>query len=132
MARSSNQIQCRDSSHPHSAVQLTIDRHLLREVVEEVLREAIGILDWPAGRIALDEEEAAQACGVRRHVLRDMRLSGRIKAPRIGRKYVYTRDDLLVAIRSNRGNSDSEIEESEIREARTRKKINRLAGRAGQ
>ncbi len=88
------------------AVQLTFDRTLLRELVQEVLRETVGLLDWPAGRIALDEEEAALACGVRRHVLRDLRLSGAIKAQKLGRKFVYTREDLLVALRSNGGASE--------------------------
>lgn len=101
MARSSDQNLSFDNSYPQSTIQLTIDRHLLRKLVEDVLRETIGVLDWPAGRIALDEQEAAEACGVRRHVLRDMRLSGQIKAQKLGRKFVYTRSDLLAVLRSS-------------------------------
>lgn len=132
MARSSDQNLSFDNSYPHSTIQLTIDRHLLRELVEDVLRETIGVLDWPSGRIALDEGEAAEACGVRRHVLRDMRLTGQIKAQKLGRKFVYTREDLLAAIRSNRSNSDSEIIESKIEKVLARKKVDRLAGGAVQ
>lgn len=87
-----------DDSPAQAAVQLTFDRNVLRELVQEVLRETIGVMDWPTGRIALDEAEAAQACGVRRHVLRDLRLSGAIKAQKIGRKFVYTRADLLAVL----------------------------------
>lgn len=104
MARSLNQISSSDNSIPHATVQLTFDRHILRVLVEDVLRETMGVLDWPAGRVALDEAEAAQACGVRRHVLRDMRLSGQIKAQKLGRKFVYTRADLLTALRSSQEN----------------------------
>ena len=108
MARSSIQIPDSGGSHNPAAVQLTFDRTLLRELVEEVLREAFSALDWPAGRIALDEAEAAQACGVRRHVLRDLRLSGAIRAQKIGRKFVYTRADLLTALSTNQGTSNQE------------------------
>jgi hypothetical protein len=66
-------------------------------LIQEVLAEA-GPIDWPAGRVALDEAEAARACGVARHVLRDLRLSGRIKGRKLGRKIVYTRQDVLAAL----------------------------------
>ena len=98
MARNASHTAHQQDGESVPAVQFNLDRHLLRELVEEVLTEAISVLDWPAGRVALDEQEAAAACGVRRHVLRDLRLSGRIKAHKLGRKYVYTRDDLLTAL----------------------------------
>src|ERR1700733_3747753 len=101
MAHSSSENQGGSGSQNHAALQLTFDRTLLRELIEEVLRETFSVLDWPAGRIALDEDEAAQACGVRKHVLRDLRLSGAIKAQKIGRKFVYTRSDLLAVLRFN-------------------------------
>ena len=108
MARSSEQSPGGGGSHNPAAVQLTFDRTLLRELVEEVLREAFSALDWPAGRIALDEAEAAQVCGIRRHVLRDLRLSGAIKAQKLGRKFVYTRNDLLAALSFNQGGKDQQ------------------------
>lgn len=102
MTHSSGQHLGPDRSAPRANVQLTFDRQLLRELVEEVLTETIGVLDWPAGRVALDEAEAAHACGVGRHVLRDMRLAGKITTHKLGRKFVYTRADLQTALRSNR------------------------------
>ena len=108
MVRSSIQNPDSGSSHEPAALQLTFDRTLLRELVEEVLRETLSALDWPTGRIALDEAEAAQACGVRRHVFRDLRLSGAIKAQKIGRKFIYTRADLLAVLRSIQDTSGEE------------------------
>ncbi len=84
-----------------ASVEVKFDRQLLHELVKQVLSEAGELLDWPAGRIALPEDEAAQACGVGRHVLRDLRLSGVIKAHRLGRKVVYTRADLIAALHSS-------------------------------
>ena len=106
MAHSSVQNPDGGVSHNHAAIQLTFDRTLLRELVEQVLREAFSALDWPAGRSARDEAEAAQACGVRSHVLRDLRLSGAIKAQKIGRKFVYTRTDLLAVLQSKLATPD--------------------------
>ena len=80
-------------------LEISFDREVLRELIQEVLVE-VGPIDWPAGRVALDETEAARACGVARHVLRDLRLSGQIQARKLGRKVVYTREDLLRAMES--------------------------------
>jgi hypothetical protein len=55
-------------------------------------------LDWPAGRVALTEEEAAAACGVGRHVLRDLRLAGRLQSLKLGRRNIYTRELLLAGL----------------------------------
>ncbi len=112
MAHSSIQFPDSGSSHNPAALQLTFDRSLLRELVEEVLRETLSVLDWPIGRIALDEAEAAQACGVKQHVLRDLRLSGAIRAQKIGRKFVYTRTDLLEVLRSNQGITSGEVQDA--------------------
>lgn len=77
------------------ALTVSVDAKSLEELVRRIVTETIGLSDWPAGRIALDEGEAAAACGVARHVLRDLRLAGRIQAKKLGRKYVYSRPDLL-------------------------------------
>ena len=79
------------------ALFLGIDREGLRELVAEIIA-ALPHVDWPAGRLALTEAEAAAACGVCRHVLRDLRLSGQIVARRVGRRVLYTRADLLAAL----------------------------------
>lgn len=80
-----------------SAVRLSIDRDCLRQLVAEIVA-TLPHLDWPAGRVALTEAEAAAACGVCRHVLRDLRLSGQLVARKLGRRVLYTRADLLAAL----------------------------------
>lgn len=67
----------------------------LREIVREVVSEVLAAIDWPEGRLALSEAEAAAACGLGRHVFRDLRLSGRLTSRRLGRRILYTRNDLL-------------------------------------
>ena len=74
------------------------DKEELRRLVRNILAEISNPIDWPVGRVALDEAEAAKACGVGRRVLRDLRLSGKIKARMLGRRIVYTRGDLLAAL----------------------------------
>jgi hypothetical protein len=71
----------------------------IEELVRQVVAEVLSAIDWPQGRIALDEQEAAKACGVNRHVLRDLRLSGKLKTKKLGRKVVYCRDDLIRVLR---------------------------------
>jgi hypothetical protein len=83
-----------------SVMEIAFDRETLRGLVQEVVMEVVGLGDWPDGRLALDEAEAAAACGVARHVMRDLRLAGRIKARKLGRKIVYTRADVLAALSS--------------------------------
>jgi hypothetical protein len=56
----------------------------------------------PAQRLGYPEAEAAALLGVRRHVLRDARLRGEIKARRLGKGYVYGRDALLKFLREGR------------------------------
>jgi hypothetical protein len=79
-------------------MQLQFDPEELRKLIREVVGEVLATINWPTGRLALTEFEAAQACGVGRHVLRDLRLSGRIKGRKLGKKVLYTRDDLLGAL----------------------------------
>ena len=74
---------------------IQLDPADLRPVLESVVREILGLLDWPPGRLALTEPEAAQSIGVPRHVLRDARLSGELRGRRVGRRVVYTRLDLV-------------------------------------
>lgn len=63
----------------------------LQPLVRRIVAEVIGTLPpLPTDRIGLTEVEAATACGVPRHVLRDARLRGEIEARKIGRKFVYS------------------------------------------
>jgi hypothetical protein len=79
-------------------MRLEFAKNEIEELVRQVVAEVLVGIDWPQGRIALNEQEAAKACGVNRHVLRDLRLSGKLKAKKVGRKIVYCRDDLLAAL----------------------------------
>jgi len=88
-----------DSNTPSAVVSLLIDRDALRGLVAEVLSAQPNI-DWPGGRLALTEEEAATACGVGRHVLRDLRLDGQLPYRTLGRRIIYTRSDVLAALDS--------------------------------
>jgi excisionase family DNA binding protein len=45
-------------------------------------------------RLAFTESEAAAALGVAKHVLRDTRLRGEIAARRVGKRWLYSRDEL--------------------------------------
>jgi hypothetical protein len=56
--------------------------------------ETIG---WPAGRLTVNEPEAAALLGMRKHQLRDRRLKGEISccSPRLSRPVLYTRENLL-------------------------------------
>jgi hypothetical protein len=74
---------------------IQVDPAELREGLETVVHEILGLLDWPVGRLALTEPEAAQAIGVPRHVLRDARLAGELRGRRVGKRVIYTRQDLL-------------------------------------
>ncbi|MFN0021059.1 MAG: hypothetical protein ACKVP0_22600 [Pirellulaceae bacterium] len=81
-------------------MHVTFDREEFRPIVRELLNEILVVMGWPVGRIALDEAEAANACGVQRHVLRDLRLTGKIQGRRLGRKIVYLPSDLIAGLDS--------------------------------
>jgi hypothetical protein len=81
-------------------MNLNFDRDELRPVVREILNEVLVAMGWPVGRIALDEAEAAAACGVGRHVLRDLRLAGKIHGRKLGKKVVYLARDLITSLDS--------------------------------
>ena len=84
---------------------LTIDPGELRKLVEQVVREVLGAIDWPAGRVALTEPEAAAAIGRPRHVLRDARLRGELAGRRAGKCVVYQRADLIAWLDGQRERS---------------------------
>lgn len=79
-------------------MHLELNAGEIESLVRNVVTEVLATIDWPQGRLALTEEEAAASLGVNRHVLRDLRLAGKLTARRLGRKIVYTRNDLLAVI----------------------------------
>ncbi|WP_428305501.1 helix-turn-helix domain-containing protein [Lacipirellula sp.] len=97
--RLANEPFAANKDAPSAVVSLQIDRDALRGLVAEVLSAQPNV-DWPSGRLALTEEEAATACGVGRHVLRDLRLEGQLSYRTLGRRIIYTRSDVLAALDS--------------------------------
>jgi hypothetical protein len=73
----------------------------LAPVIREVVQATIDELKSNSGllgatdRIALTEEEAAQAIGVQRFRLRDARLRGEVVGRKVGRIVCYERGELV-------------------------------------
>jgi hypothetical protein len=59
-------------------MEFHFDSEETRDLIRQVVVEVLAVIDWPVDRLALTEAEAAKACGVGRHVLRDLRLVGKI------------------------------------------------------
>ena len=74
-------------------------RPLISAVVGEVLDRTRDDQLRLGQRIAFTEAEAASLLGVPRHTLRDCRLRGEISGSLVGKRIVYTRDDLLTFLR---------------------------------
>jgi len=86
-------------------MQVSFDADELRQVIREILTEVLSAINWPAGRVALTEAEAALAWGVGRHVLRDLRLSGKIRGRKLGKKVIYLHSDLVAALAASNGDA---------------------------
>lgn len=76
-------------------MHLAIEPAELRAMISEVVSETLAALDFPAGRVALTEPEAAKSLGRPRHCLRDARLRGELQGSKAGKAWVYTRRDLM-------------------------------------
>ena len=87
-------------------MNVAFDPSELQPVIDQAVETAlqrVGVQQADFGdRIALTEAEAAQALGVRQHVLRDLRLQGKINASRVGRRIVYECTEILDYLRRNR------------------------------
>ena len=46
------------------------------------------------GKLAFSESEAAKLLGIEKHALRDARLRGEVHASKIGKRIVYSREEL--------------------------------------
>lgn len=97
----SNRVTTEAPDTDSPSITLSLPKSAVRELIKDILEETLSVLSWPAGRVALNEVEAAEACGLKRTTLRDLRLAGRVKASRVGVKWVYTRDDLLRALKTH-------------------------------
>lgn len=78
----------------------------LRPLIEQVVTETMNRLEADrarlSSRLAYAEPEAAALIGVQRHVLRDARLRQEIEGSKVGKRIVYTRDELLRFLQSQR------------------------------
>ncbi len=88
-----------------SLVSLSIPSESLRPLVESILGFTGNIPGWPLGRVALQENEAAECIGVKSHVLRDARLRLKLPHTQIGRTISYTAEQLSITVNQMAVNS---------------------------
>ncbi len=75
---------------------------LVTRVVAKVLAQREANDTRFGNRLAYTEPEAAALIGVRPHILRDCRLRGEIEASKIGKRIMYSREQLLALMKRNR------------------------------
>lgn len=78
---------------------------LIERIVTRVLNEREAIDAKLGKRIAFPEAEAAAMFGMKAHVLRDARLRGEVIGSRIGKRIVYSREELLKLLARNQTES---------------------------
>lgn len=86
---------------PHTQFNVPVSMPVdgLRSLIQIVLESGGCVPGWPAGRVALEEREAAQCIGVQQHVLRDARLRCKLPHTRVGRTVTYTAQQLSTALK---------------------------------
>lgn len=72
------------------------DLEAFKPLVAEVVRTVLAELKRANGssRLAYTEPEAANLLGLPRHSLRDLRLAGKVRASRLGKRIIYERCEL--------------------------------------
>ena len=68
---------------------------LIQRIMAEVLRQQKGAEAKANGRLGYSESEAAALLSVPPHVLRDCRLGQEISDRMVGKRYIYSRDELM-------------------------------------
>jgi hypothetical protein len=89
-------------------VQINFDADDLRPAIEIAVRETLekiaemgsGLI--PAQRLAFSEKEAAAILGIRPNVLGDARRRGEVCGSLVGKKYLYSRDELIAFLERRR------------------------------
>jgi hypothetical protein len=80
-------------------MRIEFEDHDLDPLVEQVVRRVLEQREAAdanlADRLAYSEAEAAALLGVRRHVLRDARLRRELDGAKVGKRIMYTREELL-------------------------------------
>ena len=88
-------------------MKLDLDESDLRPIVREVVCEVLDQLQVDrqklGDRLGFPEVEAAALLGIAPHILRDCRLRGELEGRRVGKKIIYTRDELLRFLGTDNG-----------------------------
>jgi len=95
-----------DMLNHRSSMKLEIDPDALRPVIEmvvqKVLAETAPLAGTVGSRLGYTEAEAAALLGVERHVLRDARQRGELEASKVGRRIIYTPNQLREYLANSR------------------------------
>ena len=77
-------------------MQFQFDNNELRPLIENVVEMTLAHVEANRrdSRLAYTESEAAALLGIPRHVLRDARLRGEIRAALVGKRLLYTTQSL--------------------------------------
>ena len=77
-------------------------RPLIERTVEETIRRIEADNAKIGGQLGYPEPEAAALLGLKPHVLRDCRLRGEISASKVGKRLIYTAEELKAFLRRMR------------------------------
>ena len=92
-------------------MKVTLEEADLAPIIEKALLRALEHLEADSvklgDRLAFTEPEAAAQLGVRPHVLRDARLRGEIEGARVGKRIVYTREQLVKFLQKSQSRRES-------------------------
>ena len=82
-----------------STLNINVDDDVLEPLVTRITKQVLAQLEEDrmklGGRIGFTLPEAAALIGVKPHVLRDARSRGEIRGRLVGKKLVFSRDELL-------------------------------------
>ena len=81
-------------------MKLELDPADLAPVIAETVRQTLAELQADGAqlsehRLGFTEPQAAASLGIPQHSLRDARLRGELSAVKLGKRYVYSRTELL-------------------------------------
>ena len=89
-----------------SNMQINLDDADLEPLVTKIVAKVLGQREVNGeklgDRLAFTEPEAAALLGVRPYTLRDCRLRGEIEGSKIGKRVMYSREQLLALMERNR------------------------------
>jgi len=85
---------------------IQIDQKQFANMIEKIIFDSFQKMEHAkislGSRLSFTESEAAALLGVGRHALRDARLRGEVEASKVGRRILYSRDQLLQLLQKNR------------------------------